>query len=101
MAPSSGPPTVLIVGTLDTKGEELRFIRDIVAGSGLRARLVDVTTSGKLTSCDVSAQEIALNHPRGGSAVFGPDRGAAVTAMAEACANWRRRCAHCRSECPS
>jgi uncharacterized protein (UPF0261 family)/ABC-type branched-subunit amino acid transport system ATPase component len=90
-APSSGPPTVLIVGTLDTKGEELRFIRDIVAGSGLRARLVDVSTSGKLTTCDVSAQEIALNHPRGGSAVFGPDRGAAVTAMAEACANWLRR----------
>ena len=90
-APSSGPPTVLVVGTLDTKGDELRFIRDIVAGSGLRARLVDVSTSGKLTSCDVSAQEIALNHPRGGSAVFGPDRGAAVTAMAEACANWLRR----------
>ena len=91
VAPSAGPPTVLIVGTLDTKGEELRFIRDIVAGSGLRARLVDVSTSGKLTSCDVSAQEIALNHPRGGNAVFGSDRGAAVTAMAEACANWLRR----------
>jgi len=91
VAPSSGPPTVLVVGTLDTKGDELRFIRDIVASSGLRARLVDVSTSGKLTSCDVSAQEIALNHPRGGSAVFGPDRGTAVTAMAEACVNWLRR----------
>jgi len=90
-ARSSGPPTVLVVGTLDTKGEELRFIRDIVAGSGLRTRLVDVSTSGKLSSCDVSAQEIALNHPRGGSAVFGPDRGASVTAMAEAFANWLRR----------
>ena len=85
---SSGPPAVLVVGTLDTKGEELRFIRDIVAGSGLRARLVDVSTSGKLASCDVSAQEIALNHPRGGSAVFGPDRGASVTAMAEAFDTW-------------
>jgi uncharacterized protein (UPF0261 family)/ABC-type branched-subunit amino acid transport system ATPase component len=90
-ARSSGPPTVLVVGTLDTKGEELRFIRDIVTGSGLRARLVDVSTSGKLSSCDVSAQEIALNHPRGGSAVFGPDRGASVTAMADAFANWLRR----------
>jgi uncharacterized protein (UPF0261 family)/ABC-type branched-subunit amino acid transport system ATPase component len=90
-ARSSGPPTVLVAGTLDTKGEELRFIRDIVAGSGLRTRLVDVSTSGKLSSCDVSAQEIALNHPRGGSAVFGPDRGASVTAMAEAFANWLRR----------
>src|SRR4051794_31271978 len=90
-APSSAAPTVLVVGTLDTKGEELRFIRDIIASSGLRARLVDVSTSGKLTSCDVSAQEIALNHPRGGSAVFARDRGASVTAMAEACANWLRR----------
>jgi uncharacterized protein (UPF0261 family)/ABC-type branched-subunit amino acid transport system ATPase component len=90
-ARSSGRPTVLVVGTLDTKGEELRFIRDIIAGSGLRARLVDVSTAGKAASCDVSAQEIALNHPRGGSAVFGSDRGASVAAMAEAFTNWLRR----------
>jgi uncharacterized protein (UPF0261 family)/ABC-type branched-subunit amino acid transport system ATPase component len=91
VARSSGRPTVLVVGTLDTKGEELRFIRDIVAGSGLRVRLVDVSTAGKAASCDVSAQEIALNHPRGGSAVFGSDRGASVTAMADAFTNWLRR----------
>src|ERR1700676_5251027 len=90
-ARSAGPPTVLVVGTLDTKGEELRFVRDIVAGSGLRTRLVDVSTSGKLSSCDVSAQEIALNHARGGSAVFGSDRGVSVMAMAEAFANWLHR----------
>ena len=47
--------------------------------------------AARLSSCDVSAQEIALNHPRGGSAVFGSDRGASVTAMAEAFANWLRR----------
>jgi uncharacterized protein (UPF0261 family)/ABC-type branched-subunit amino acid transport system ATPase component len=90
-AQSSGPPVVLVVGTLDTKGTELRFIRDIIAASGLRTRLVDVSTSGKQATCDVSAQEIALNHGRGGSAVFGPDRGAAVTAMSDAFANWVRR----------
>jgi uncharacterized protein (UPF0261 family)/ABC-type branched-subunit amino acid transport system ATPase component len=88
---SSGPPVVLVAGTLDTKGSELRFIRDIIAESGLRTRLVDVSTSGKLSSCDVSAQEIALNHGRGGSGVFGTDRGASVTAMADAFANWLRR----------
>ena len=88
---AAGPPAVLVVGTLDTKGAELRFMRDIVAASGLRTRLVDVSTSGKLSSCDVPAQEIALNHGRGGTAVFGTDRGAAVTAMAEAFANWLRR----------
>ena len=88
---TGGAPVVLVVGTLDTKGLELRFIRDIIAASGLRTRLVDVSTSGKHSSCDVSAQEIALNHGRGGSSVFGPDRGAAVTAMADAFANWLRR----------
>ncbi|MCG2625693.1 ABC transporter permease [Bradyrhizobium sp. WYCCWR 13023] len=88
---TSGPPVVLVVGTLDTKGTELRFIRDIIGESGLRTRLVDVSTSGKHATCDVSAQEIALNHGRGGSAVFGPDRGAAVTAMADAFANWIKR----------
>ncbi|MBB4370524.1 uncharacterized protein (UPF0261 family)/ABC-type branched-subunit amino acid transport system ATPase component [Bradyrhizobium sp. cir1] len=91
VAQASGPPVVLVVGTLDTKGTELRFIRDIIAESGLRTRLVDVSTSGRQSSCDVSAQEIALNHGRGGSAVFGADRGAAVTAMADAFANWLRR----------
>lgn len=88
---AAGPPVTLVVGTLDTKGLELRFIRDIIVESGLRTRLVDVSTSGKHSSCDVSAQEIALNHSRGGAAVFGPDRGAAVTAMADAFANWLRR----------
>ncbi|QIG94760.1 ABC transporter permease [Bradyrhizobium sp. 6(2017)] len=87
----SGPPVVLVVGTLDTKGAELRFIRDIIAGSGLRTRLVDVSTSGKAASCDVTAQEIALNHGRGGASVFGADRGASVTAMAEAFERWLRR----------
>jgi len=87
----SGQPVVLVAGTLDTKGDELRFIRDIIVSAGLRARLVDLSTSGKAATCDVSAQEIALNHGRGGAAVFGADRGASVTAMADAFANWLRR----------
>ena len=90
-ARSGGPPAVLVVGTLDTKGEELRFVKDLIIASGLRARLVDVSTSGKALSADVSAQEIALNHPRGGAAVFGADRGESVTAMAEAFAKWLSR----------
>ncbi|MGY4487081.1 ABC-type branched-subunit amino acid transport system ATPase component [Bradyrhizobium sp. LM3.2] len=90
-AQTQGHPVVLVVGTLDTKGTELRFVRDIITGAGLRTRLVDVSTSGRHAASDVSAQEIALNHGRGGSAVFGSDRGAAVTAMAEAFASWLRR----------
>ncbi|HXZ14565.1 MAG TPA: ABC transporter permease [Roseiarcus sp.] len=87
----SGRPVVLVAGTLDTKGPELRFIRDLVAASGLRARLVDVSTSGKLLTCDVTAHEVALNYGRGGQGVFGRDRGASVAAMAEAFEAWMRR----------
>ena len=87
----AGSPVVLVVGTLDTKGTELRFIRDLIVASGLRARLVDVSTSGKLATCDVTAQEIALNHGRGGVAVFGRERGASVSAMAEAFEAWIKR----------
>jgi uncharacterized protein (UPF0261 family)/ABC-type branched-subunit amino acid transport system ATPase component len=87
----SGPPVVIVVGTLDTKGAELRFMRDLIAGSGLRTRLIDVSTSGKLATCDVTAHEIALNHGRGGSAVFGRERGASVAAMAEAFEAWIKR----------
>ncbi len=90
-ARAAGSPVVLVVGTLDTKGTELRFIRDLIVASGLRARLVDVSTSGKLATCDVTAQEIALNHGRGGVAVFGRERGASVSAMAEAFEAWIKR----------
>ncbi len=91
MALPSGQPVVVVAGTLDTKGAELRFIRDLIVASGLRTRLVDVSTSGKPATCDVTAQEIALNHGRGGSAVFGRDRGASVAAMAEAFETWIKR----------
>ena len=87
----SGPPVVIVAGTLDTKGVELRFIRDLIVASGLRTRLVDVSTSGKPATCDVTAQEIALNHGRGGSAVFSRDRGASVAAMADAFETWIKR----------
>jgi uncharacterized protein (UPF0261 family) len=87
----SRPPAVLVVGTLDTKGPELRFMRDLIVASGLRTRLVDVSTSGKLSTCDVTAQEIALNHGRGGASVFGRERGVSVAAMAEAFEAWVKR----------
>jgi uncharacterized protein (UPF0261 family)/ABC-type branched-subunit amino acid transport system ATPase component len=87
----SGPPVVIVAGTLDTKGVELRFIRDLIVASGLRTRLVDVSTSGKPATCDVTAQEVALNYRSGGSAVFGQDRGVSVTAMAEAFETWIKR----------
>ena len=88
---SSGPPVVIVAGTLDTKGEELRFIRDLVKQNDLRTRLVDLSTSGKHSAADVAPLEVALHHPRGSSGVFTGDRGASVAAMAEAFETWITR----------
>jgi uncharacterized protein (UPF0261 family) len=88
---ASGPPVVIVAGTLDTKGEELRFIRDLLKQSDVRTRLVDLSTSGKHSAADVAPLEVALHHPRGSSGVFTGDRGASVAAMAEAFEAWVSR----------
>ncbi len=80
--------TALVVGTFDTKGKELRFIAERLKALGLRTRQVDLSTTGKPTPADVTALEVASFHPRGADAVMSGDRGAAVSAMAEAFARW-------------
>jgi len=84
-------PHVVVVGTLDTKGEELRFIRDLVRAEGLRVRLVDISTSGRSVGGDVSPQEVVLAHPRGSAGIASGDRGTAVAAMTEAFRAWLPR----------
>jgi uncharacterized protein (UPF0261 family)/ABC-type branched-subunit amino acid transport system ATPase component len=85
---AGGAPVVIVAGTLDTKGEELRFLRDIISEAGLRTRLVDLSTSGKPSGADVPPLEVALHHRRGSTSVFTGDRGASVAAMAEAFERW-------------
>ena len=75
---------VYVAGTCDTKGPELRFVRDLVAAEGMPTCLVDLSTGGAGGDADVSAAEVASHHPDGAAAVFTRDRGAAVGAMAEA-----------------
>ena len=77
---------VLVVGTFDTKGEELIFVRDRLVAQGLRVRTVDLSTFGKPSRADVPPHVVAGFH-RGGQ-VFTGDRGASVRAMAEAFENW-------------
>jgi uncharacterized protein (UPF0261 family)/ABC-type branched-subunit amino acid transport system ATPase component len=88
---ASAEPVVLVAGTLDTKGDELRFLRDILKDAGIRTRLVDVSTSGKPSPADVPPTEIALHHRFSANAVFTGDRGTSVAAMAEAFETWIRR----------
>jgi uncharacterized protein (UPF0261 family) len=82
---------VLVAGTLDTKGDELRFVRDLLQEGGIRTRLVDLSTSGKASAADVVPTEIALHHRFGASAVFTGDRGDSVAGMGQAFEAWMRR----------
>lgn len=80
---------VYVIGTCDTKQEELAYACRLIRATGVTAILVDVGTSGKAADADISAQEVAAMHPQGTEAVFGSgDRGASVSAMAEALTEW-------------
>jgi uncharacterized protein (UPF0261 family)/ABC-type branched-subunit amino acid transport system ATPase component len=84
-------PHVIIAGTLDTKGEEVRFLRDIIKAAGLRTRLVDLSTNGRNQGADVSAQEVALALPTASVGIASGDRGKAVAAMTDAFRAWMAR----------
>lgn len=76
-----------MIGTYDTKDDELRFAADLMAAAGVRVCRVDVSTHDPQRAAarvDVAASEVAAHHPGGTGAVFTGDRGSAVVAMAEA-----------------
>lgn len=79
---------VYVCGTLDTKSEELRFMRDIIKAQGVRVALVDLSTSGKPSGADVPPTAVAGFHPRGTSGVFTGDRGTSVAGMTIAFERW-------------
>jgi len=90
-AAATGDPYVVVAGTLDTKGEELRYIRDLIRSEGLRTLLVDLSTSGRSAGGDVTPQQVALASPRGSAGIASGDRGTAVAAMTEAFKAWLPR----------
>ncbi|OBQ59168.1 Tm-1-like ATP-binding domain-containing protein [Mesorhizobium erdmanii] len=76
---------IYVVGTADTKGEELAFLADAIAATGAAVCRVDVGTRDATVPIDIPAKEIAPYHPGGSAAVLGgDDRGAAVAAMSVA-----------------
>jgi uncharacterized protein (UPF0261 family) len=76
---------VLIVGTLDTKGEELAFLRARLQQAGVEVLLADAGTVGPpRVEPDIPRAEIA-------DTAGLTDRGAAVTAMAEGAAELAAR----------
>ncbi|MEO1089788.1 MAG: ABC transporter permease [Pseudomonadota bacterium] len=83
-----GVDAVLVAGTLDTKGDELRFLRDLLRAAAVPVRLVDLSTSGAHGGADIPAHQIAAFHPRGAAGVFTGDRGQSVAGMTLAFARW-------------
>lgn len=76
---------VYVVGTADTKGDELAYLARAVAESGAAVTTVDVGTKSPTIRTDVEASAVAACHPDGAAVVLGvDDRGAAVSAMGEA-----------------
>ena len=80
--------SVLVAGTLDTKGTELSFVRDVLRSHGLPVKMVDLSTSGKPSGAEFPPNAIAMYHPRGSSGVFTGDRGSAVEGMTVAFERW-------------
>lgn len=76
---------VYVVGTADTKGEELSFLASLISARGLPVARVNVGTRDVVGEYDVPAAEVAAFHPDGITAVLElEDRGTAVAAMAAA-----------------
>src|SRR3954469_19444254 len=80
---SRSRPTVVLVGTLDTKGDEYAFLRDRLRQAGVDTLLVDVGTHGPpRTEPDIPCEEVAASGGLDLAALT--DRGAAVEAMCAA-----------------
>jgi uncharacterized protein (UPF0261 family) len=80
--------TVVLLGTLDTKGEEYDFLRRKVREEGVSVLLVDTGVLGApLAEPDISRQEVAEAAGANAQELAGSgDRGAAVEAMARGAA---------------
>ncbi len=77
--------SVYVIGTFDTKGDELNYAAKRVKAAGALVVTVDISTTPSDAKSDVSALNVAACHPLGQQAVLGlSDRGAAVSAMSEA-----------------
>ncbi|MBI5112374.1 MAG: Tm-1-like ATP-binding domain-containing protein [Rhodovulum sp.] len=92
MNATSGKRWAIVVGTCDTKAEDLDYVRGVVQAAGVPVRLVDVGTKSGDTGADVSAAAVAACHPEGAAAVSrSDDRGQAIAAMATAFEGWVER----------
>ncbi len=80
---------ILLVGTLDTKGQELAFVRDLIRGHGRQTLVVDVSSAGvPAFAADFSREEVFLAAGTTLEAVQAlGDRGKAVSLAAKGAAS--------------
>lgn len=90
----STAPAAWVVGTFDTKADELNYMASLLRAAGVGVVTVDIGTRSQ-AAVDISSRAVAQHHPHGAAAVFEAiDRGMAVSAMGEAlCALVRERLA--------
>ncbi|RLP23777.1 Tm-1-like ATP-binding domain-containing protein [Mesorhizobium sp. YM1C-6-2] len=76
---------IYVVGTADTKGEELAYLAERIAAAGGNPVIVDVGTKTPAIEPGIKAADVARHGPAGTvEALASGDRGRAVAAMAEA-----------------
>jgi uncharacterized protein (UPF0261 family) len=74
--------TVLLIGTLDTKGQEFAFVRNLIEARGHRVLLMNAGVFENTVQADIDAEEVA----KAGGATLNDlrsrqDRGQAITVM--------------------
>lgn len=81
---SAAASAAWVVGTFDTKADELNYMAGLLRAAGVPVVTVDIGTRSE-SQADIPAHAVAAHHPQGADAVFGAsDRGVAVSAMGEA-----------------
>ena len=88
MSTESQPKTIALIGALDTKGQEYRFLRQCIEAKGFRTLLIDFGVLDPPTIWpDITREQVAA---AGGSSVralaAARDRGSAMAAMARGAA---------------
>lgn len=86
---------VYIIGTADTKLDELLWLKSCLRSARVDSHIIDVSTGSSIAfhennQVDINATQIAAYHPDGIDAVFCGERGRAVTAMATALTHFLR-----------
>jgi uncharacterized protein (UPF0261 family) len=77
---------ILLVGTADTKGEELAYLRSAIADAGGTPVVIDVGLGEPKCAVDIRRDRVTAG--QADSVLKGRDRGAAVAAMGEAFASF-------------